>query len=385
MITINANTAALVAQNDLAMTQKAMTGNMLQLSTGKRINSAADDAAGLQITNRMQTQINGLGQAQRNATDATSMAQTAEGAMQEVTDILNRMNDLAIQASNDTVGTKEREAIDQEVQQLKSEIGDIASKTNFAGQELFGQSFTFQVGSEAGDDISLNVAAIDTASLSAEVQTYNFAGQTGANVVTLKNDGTNDVVDGDQTLTIEDANGTSTVELKDGTSLADAGTQISDATGLTITLAKNGTTATEGDLTLAAANNDKSTLKSIEGDADKFTVASTEGDKEKTALSTVEMTDRAKASEAQSVIKGALEKIDESRANLGAFQNRMNNKINNMANIQENMSAAQNQMLNADFAKQTTELTSNQMLMQSGATVLSQAKSLPQYATMLMG
>ena len=91
---------------------------MMQLSTGKRINSAADDAAGLQITNRMETQISSLDQAQRNATDATSMAQTAEGAMQEVTDILNRMNDLSIQAASDTASNDDRTAINEEVQEL---------------------------------------------------------------------------------------------------------------------------------------------------------------------------------------------------------------------------------------------------------------------------
>ncbi|WP_318654067.1 flagellin N-terminal helical domain-containing protein [Endozoicomonas euniceicola] len=119
MITINSNSSAMMAQNNLFKTQSALKGKMMQLSTGKRINSAADDAAGLQISNRMATQMNGLGAAQRNANDAISMAQTAEGAMTENTSILNRMRDLSLQSANDTNTDKDRILPRQQVQKCQ--------------------------------------------------------------------------------------------------------------------------------------------------------------------------------------------------------------------------------------------------------------------------
>ena len=136
MITINTNTAALVARNNLNSTQAAMQKNMLSLSTGKRINSASDDAAGLQISNRMNTQIRGLNVAMRNANDAISMAQTAEGAMKELTSIGNRMRDLALQSANDTNTDKDRAAMQKEITALQKEVGRIRDTSNFAGIKL---------------------------------------------------------------------------------------------------------------------------------------------------------------------------------------------------------------------------------------------------------
>ena len=145
MITINSNSSAMMAQNNLFKTQSALKGNMMQLSTGKRINSAADDAAGLQIFNRMATQMNGLGVAQRNANDAISMAQTAEGAVSENGTTLNRMRNLALQSANDTNTDKDRAAMQKEVKSLVAEVDRIADTTNFAGTKLLdGTNFSRQ-------------------------------------------------------------------------------------------------------------------------------------------------------------------------------------------------------------------------------------------------
>ena len=160
MITINSNNTALMAQNNLFDSQNALQGNMLQLSTGLRINSASDDAAGLQISNRMETQMNGLSVAQRNANDAISMAQTAEGAMTENTSILNRMRDLSLQSANDTNTPEDRQAMQKEVDSLIEEVDRISETTNFAGIKLLDGSASdmrFQIGSNANEVIRFGI------------------------------------------------------------------------------------------------------------------------------------------------------------------------------------------------------------------------------------
>ncbi len=396
MITINASSTALMAQNNLNNTQDALSDNMLQLSTGSRINSAADDAAGLQITNRMETQINGLDQAQRNANDAISLAQTAEGAMQETTDILNRMNDLALQSANDTNTTADRTAIQEEVVQLQDEINDIAANTNFAGQELLsGTSFTFQVGTgtDSTDTISINIDDMSASALGADITTYDYAAEVDGATKDMGLDAlitdANNRIDGDQTLTVTNGDKSTTeIELYNGMSTTEAAEQIESVLGGNVTVSSatlKGSIAFDAEVgkysdmdTIVATQTDGTVTTTI----DTSTEAGTPGFE---SVNNINLSSKDGATGAIMVLEGALAQVDAERAELGATQNRLESKVDNMSNIEENMSAAQSQMLDADFAQQTTEMTSNQMLMQSGASVLSQAKSMPQYATMLMG
>lgn len=174
MSVINTNVKSLVAQNALTVNNRALGKAMEQLSTGKRINSAADDAAGLAISNRMTTQIRGLNQAVRNANDGISMIQTAEGATKEISNMLQRMRELAVQGANDTYGSVDRAAIGKEYDQLVAEIDRIASNTEWNGVKILdGSTFSsssaavFQVGAGSGTDyqIEVNFLAMDTASL----------------------------------------------------------------------------------------------------------------------------------------------------------------------------------------------------------------------------
>ena len=137
MSVINTNVKSLVAQNAMAVNNRSMDKAMQQLSTGKRINTAADDAAGLAISNKMTSQIRGLNQAVRNANDGISMLQTAEGATQEITNMLQRMRELAVQAANDTYTATDRSALNAEVTSLSSEITRIADNTEWNGMKLF--------------------------------------------------------------------------------------------------------------------------------------------------------------------------------------------------------------------------------------------------------
>ena len=377
MITINAGSTALMAQNNLSNTKAALTDNMLQLSTGKRINSAADDAAGLQITNRMETQTNGLQQAQRNANDAISLAQTAEGAMQESTDILNRMNDLALQSANDTNTQADRDAIQKEVGQLQDELNDIAANTNFAGINLLDGSasnMTFQVGTgtEASDTISFSVSDMSASSLEGKVAEYDVA----ATADGIAWDASSKVA-ADQSVTVEMAGGdTVDIELTTGMADADVKAAFESALGGTATVAAG----TSGAGTIALADTFANVAK-VGGTAS----AGTTLDAKDKSVQDIDLSSRGGATAAVQILEGALAQVDAERAELGAVQNRLESKVDNMSNIEENMGAAKSQMLDADFAKQTTEMTSNQMLMQSGASILSQAKSMPQYATMLLG
>ena len=160
-LTVNTNVASLNTQRNLSSSSNALSTSMQRLSTGSRINSAKDDAAGLQISNRLTSQINGLGVAVRNANDGISLAQTAEGALQQSTNILQRMRDLSLQAANGSNAGTERSALQQEVTQLQSELTRIADTTTFGGRKLLDGSFgssNFQVGANANETISVALA-----------------------------------------------------------------------------------------------------------------------------------------------------------------------------------------------------------------------------------
>ena len=157
-LTINTNVNSLTAQRNLAMSQSSLATSMQRLSSGLRVNSAKDDAAGLAISERMNAQVRGLTVAARNANDGISLSQTAEGALSKIGDMLQRMRELAVQSANATNSTTDRAALQAEVDQLKSEIGRVATTTKFNGTALLDGTFTaqsFQVGANSGETISL--------------------------------------------------------------------------------------------------------------------------------------------------------------------------------------------------------------------------------------
>ena len=381
MITINSNSSAVMAQNNLNQSQSALMGNMQQLSTGLRINSAADDAAGLQISNRMETQMNGLNVAQRNANDAISMAQTAEGAMSENTDIMNRMRDLSLQSANDTNTDTDRAAMQKEVEALVEEVDRIASTTNFAGINLLdgtAEDMTFQIGSNAGETISFGIEDLSASGLTGEVTTHSVAfdsTEVDALLTQVNSDGMGG--DGsDITLTV---NGEDVVI--DG--VVDGGTDYDAATLATAINAGISDAGVDG-VRFSESNGGFTVLAdddaTIGGDLTGTTTESTQ----ELSLEDIDIRTAEGAHQAVQILDGALAQLDEQRADLGAVQNRLESTVSNLSNIEENLGVSQGRILNADFASQTVEMTSNQMLMQAGSSVLAQAKSMPQYATMLL-
>ncbi|MBL0709892.1 MAG: flagellin, partial [Colwellia sp.] len=167
-LSVNTNVASLNAQRNLTKSGNDLQTSMQRLSSGMRINSAKDDAAGLQISNRLTSQINGLGVAQRNANDGISMAQTAEGAMQESTSILQRMRELALQSSNGSNSSSDRKALQKEVSALQTELTRIAETTSFGDTQLLDGTFgskSFQVGANANETISVSLTSIKASAI----------------------------------------------------------------------------------------------------------------------------------------------------------------------------------------------------------------------------
>jgi len=235
-LTINTNVASLNAQRNLGTSQSALNESMQRLSSGLRINSAKDDAAGLGISDRMTSQITGLNQAVRNSNDGISLAQTAEGALQESTNILQRMRELAVQSANDTNSSSDRQSLQSEVNQLKQELSRIAETTTFNGKNLLDGSMTsaqFQVGANANQTISFGIASAKSTDLGNNSLTTDNA--SGIEAATYSARAVSADNSGADTYTITLADGsTKTVDSSAGDAAATA-TAIQDATGGTVT------------------------------------------------------------------------------------------------------------------------------------------------------
>ncbi len=273
---INTNVMSLNAQRNLSTNSASLATSIQRLSSGLRINSARDDAAGLAISQRMTTQVRGMEQAARNANDGISLAQTAEGALQEISNNLQRIRELAVQAANGTNSDEDKQALQKEVQQLKDEITRVVDNTKFNGTALLdGTSGTIsiQVGANATDNDKIDITLSDISSA--------LSGIT--------------------------------------------------ASGFSVESMTAGSGATELD------------------DLDD-----------------------------------ALQSVNEARAELGAIQNRFSSAIANLQVSSENMAASRSRIQDADYAKETAELTRNQILQQAGTAMLAQAKSVPQNVLSLL-
>jgi len=282
-ISVLTNVASLNAQRNLTSTQAALASSVGRLSSGMRINSASDDAAGLGISENLKANIRGLAQAQRNANDGISMTQVAEGSMNEMQGIVSRMRELAVQSANGTLGSTERGYIQTEFTELRSEIDRISSVTDFNGQKLLNgdasTGLTFQIGSQnsANDRLTMSIGRLAASTLG-------------------------------------------------GSTLTGSTTRISAA-----------------------------------------------------SLSTA-----AKAQSAIGVFDKAIQQLSQSRAKVGAIQNRMTVTVSNLASAQENLTAANSRIRDVDVAQESANLTKAQILSQAGLAVLAQANQLPQSALSLL-
>lgn len=276
MLSLHTNAAALSAQNSISRTQTSLSTSMTRLSTGYRINSAMDDAAGLQIATRLKAQTAGMAVAMRNTQNSTSMLQTAEGALEEVTNMLIRMKDLATQSADISSTDDDRTAMQAEFDNLGRELGNVIKNTTFAGAKLLSGGtldsvMTFQIGAESSETMSVDLTqAMSDVATDVSTATANFTGAT-------------------------------------------TGTEIDDIT-------------------------------SANGAIDD--------------------------------LKAALEKVATLRSGLGAAANRLEHVYNNLANISTNSKAAMGRIMDVDFATESSNMTSNQMLLQAGTAMLKQTNSM---------
>jgi flagellin len=276
MLSLHTNTAALSAQNSISRTQSALSTSMTRLSTGYRINSAMDDAAGLQIATRLKAQTAGMAVAMRNTQNSTSMLQTAEGALDEVTNMLIRMKDLATQAADQSSTSDDKDAMQAEYDNLGKELGNVLQNSTFGGKTLLvggtiAGSMTFQIGAESSETMSVDLSS-DMSSLVSNV---------------------------------------SSATAKYASSASSAGSELTSSANATIGL-----------------------------------------------------------------LKTALDSVGKVRSGLGAAANRLDHVYNNLANISTNSKAATGRIMDVDFATESSNMTSNQMLLQAGTAMLKQTNSM---------
>ncbi|MGL4926727.1 MAG: flagellin [Plesiomonas shigelloides] len=377
-ITVNTNVTALNAQRNLTKTNNALNVSIQRLSTGYRINSAKDDAAGLQISNRLTSQINGLDVASKNANDGISIAQTAEGAMQESTHLMQTMREKALQSANGTNSADDREAIQKEVSALSTELDRIANTTSFGGQKLLDGTFgsrALQVGAEAGETINLSLGSTKASDLKTDIHSSTMS---AGNVVTIGAKGTATCT---EALNISAG----------GHTLASVGVDTLKKCIGADNKVDLGKVAQEinkesGQSGVSASVNASGKLELISSKA--FNAKGHSVGKAATAslsMADIDMSTQSGANKALLVIDSSLKQIDSQRADLGALQNRLSSTISNLENISENSAAGRSRIMDVDFAKETTNMTKQQILQQAGGAMLAQAKALPQAALSLLG
>ncbi|CAB5696240.1 flagellin [Comamonas aquatica] len=387
-MTINTNVVSINAQRNLGLSGGSLSTSMQRLSSGLRVNSAKDDAAGLAIAERMSTQVRGFAVASRNANDGISLAQTAEGALGKVGDMLQRMRELAVQSGNATNSKSDREALNAELVQLRSEVDRVAKTTSFNGSKLLDGGFTggvFQVGANAGDNITVGALA-DTRADKLGQASYATASATVD--ATAKDAARDAMTNASVTITVSGADGVGvTVQIaKDenvtseealGRFIEAVNSKTAD-TGVTAFLADDGKSieyrATVGEGQTAAS----AQVAGIAGFAATGTAAGSVG------IDKMDIKTQAGAWESLQRIDSAIDKVNSARAELGAIQTRFEKSIENIDIMQENISAARGRITDADFAKETANLSRTQILQQAGTAMVAQANQLPQNVLKLL-
>ncbi|MEF1254118.1 MULTISPECIES: flagellin [unclassified Vibrio] len=375
-INVNTNVSAMTAQRYLNGATDGMQKSMERLSSGYKINSARDDAAGLQISNRLNSQSRGLDMAVKNANDGISIAQTAEGAMNETTNILQRMRDLALQSSNGSNSRSERIAIQEEVTALNDELNRIAETTSFGGNKLLNGTFgsqSFQIGASSGEAVQLSMGNMRSDTIDMGGKAY-IAQDGKASDWTVSSGAT------DLTLGYTDVHGEAkelTINAKAGDDMEQLATYINGQSEDV-----KASVGEEGKLQLFAASNKVATDVTIGGGLGSEIGF---GAAQERTVADVDVTSVAGSQLAVSVIDGALKTVDSQRAELGAFQNRFGHAISNLDNINENVNASRSRIVDTDYARETTAMTKSQILQQASTSVLAQAKQSPSAALSLLG
>ncbi|EOY5051402.1 FliC/FljB family flagellin [Serratia marcescens] len=354
---INTNSLSLMAQNNLNKSQSSLGTAIERLSSGLRINSAKDDAAGQAISNRFTANIKGLTQASRNANDGISLAQTTEGALNEVNDNLQNIRRLSVQAQNGSNSTSDLKSIQDEITQRLSEINRISEQTDFNGVKVLSsdQKLTIQVGANDGETIDIDLKKIDAKELGLDKFDITTKGTKVGGAVT---DGS----------TIKYKNGADTVDAKvkvDTASIKDGDKLVSgtDKDGATVYMVES--TAKDGTKSYVEA---KAAYDNTSGTV-TFTKDTKTVDDVQNPLATLDK---------------ALAQVDGLRSSLGAVQNRFDSVINNLNSTVNNLSASQSRIQDADYATEVSNMSRANILQQAGTSVLAQANQSTQNVLSLL-
>jgi flagellin len=381
-LSINTNVNSLTAQRNLGMSQSSLATSMQRLSSGLRVNSAKDDAAGLAISERMNAQVRGLNVAARNANDGISLAQTAEGALGKVGDMLQRMRELAVQSANATNNQTDRDALQAEVGQLKEEIQRVAGSTKFNGTNLIDGSFTakaFQVGANSGETISLaSIANAQLAGLGTltppSTYTQTTAAAVGAFATGIVAGALS--INGVGIVTAATADAPTQATALDA---AFAAAKLANPSALAnVSMTAGVITSTDASLTIAG------TMAGVTGVSAGTTAGTVVPGVQETGITNLTIATAADASSAMDAIDTALTAVNTARGTLGAVQSRFENAIANIQVTSENLSAARGRIVDADFAAETANMSRANILQQAGTAMVAQANQLPQQVLQLL-
>lgn len=374
-ITVNTNVSAMTAQRHLTNATDLLNQSLERLASGSRINSAKDDAAGLQISNRLESQMRGLDVAVRNANDGISIMQTAEGAMQETTSLLQRMRDLSLQSANGSNSKAERDALQEEMAALNDELNRIAETTSFGGRKLLNGSFSsssFQIGAASGEAVQVSLKNMRSDSLAMGGFSY---------VAAAKADDSWQVSQGNHMLNMQytDSNGVEQniqIKAKVGDDIEELATYINGQTDKVSASVNEG-----GQLQIYMAGKETAGAITFSGSLAQQLQMNLAGYE---AVDNLDISNVGGAQRAVSVIDTALKYVDSHRAELGAMQNRFSHAINNLDNVHENLAASNSRIKDTDYAKETTQMVKQQILQQVSTSILAQAKQQPNLALTLL-
>ena len=390
MSVINTNYLALVSQSHLQKSQSTLGTAIERLSSGLRINSAKDDAAGFAIAERFLSNIRGLSQVARDTSDGVSLAQTAQGALSATNDSLQRMRELAVQAGNGTLSSADREKLQKEFEQLSGEVDRVAKSTAFNGQKLLDGSFsaaTFQVGPSAGDNVTVGGMA------NTQVDSLGQSAYASAQVAVdaAKKDSLQaDLAAGDVTLTITGADGKNytSVMQQDSSLSADEAlgklvatvNQRSADTGVTAFLSQDGSSL---EYRASVDPGQDPTNVAIAASGSNGFAASGQAQQTQ-GLRGIDLSSQAGAWEGLQRIDSAIDTVSRSRATLGAVQNRFESAIANISIQNENAVQSRGRMVDANFAKEISNQTRSMILQEMGFAMQAQANQSSRWTLALL-
>ena len=404
-LTVATNTGALMAQAAASSVNKEMEVSMERLSTGKRINSASDDAAGIAIATRLTSEIRGTNQAIRNAMDGQALIDTAEGAHEETTALLQRMRELAVQAANDTNDTNDRVNLQTEFDQLTNEVNRIAAVTAWAGQNLLDggvtdsssftdtNSFTLHIGSNtaaASDQLSVVIGSITAKALGVGFNTTTLASQ--ASIASVASISSTASVASQASVgstasaasVASQASISSVASVASQASVAATGTQASQASYASV--ASIASRASLASLASVNASTSRASRASVASLASRAEVSSQAAIVSKASgeIHSLSIDSSANALTAINAIDAALVTVNTQRAQLGSYSNRLDSTVSNLTNITNNLAAGKGRIEDADFAAETANLAKTQILQQASTAMLAQANASKQNVLSLL-